>query len=107
MDMEKEDKYGEEGVRCAAETLIKAEDIKKDAKLMALVKGHMEKSAKAIKSIKELRKVAAAKMAEREEPEEDEGDEEELDEKLMTEEDKAALQEQKKVDKNLEKIKLK
>jgi hypothetical protein len=102
--MSEDNKYGEWAVKSAAETLVRAEEIKKDEKLMALVKGELEKSAKAIKSIKELRNVAAKMRAE--EPEmEDEDEEEEEDVELRTEEDKAALQEKRKIDKNLEKFK--
>ena len=100
MDME-EDKYGEQAVKCAAETLVKAEEIKKDPKLLALVKAEMDKTVGAIKSIKELRKVAAAKMKE---PEPDAKDaveslEEEIPPELMTEEDKHAKQRDMKYDK--------
>lgn len=104
MDMMEDDKYCEWKVKEAAQTLVKAEEIKKDKEMLALVKAELEKSSQAIKSIKELRGVASKKMAEREEEESDE-DEIEEDKELRTEEDKAALQEKKKVDKNLEKFK--
>jgi hypothetical protein len=103
--METGDKYAEWAIKSAAETLVRAEEIKKDEKLMALVKGELDKSAQAIKSIKELRGVAAKVRSEP--AEESEEEEDEVDEKLMTEEDKAALQEKKKVDKNLSKFKKK
>lgn len=108
--MESENKYGEWAVKSAAETLVRAEEIKKDEKLMALVKGELEKSAGVIKSIKELRNVAAKVRSEKDEPEdeEEEADDDgeiEVDVKLMTEEDKAAIQEKNKVDKNLKKFK--
>ena len=103
MQME-DDKYCEWKVKDAAETLVKAEEIKKDKEMLALVKAELEKSSQAIKSIKELRGIASKKMAEREEEESDE-DEIEEDKELRTEEDKAALQEKAKVDKNLEKFK--
>jgi hypothetical protein len=103
MEME-EDKYCEWKVKEAAQTLVKAEEIKKDKEMLALVKAELEKSSQAIKSIKELRGIASKKMAEREEEESDEDDIEE-DKELRTEEDKAALQEKAKVDKNLEKFK--
>lgn len=107
MDME-EDKYGEHAVKCAAETLQKAEEIKKDPKMLALVKGELEKAANTIKSIKELRKVSAEKLAERDDEEEGEEEEEEYEKpELMTEEDKAAKQEQIKTDKNVKKMGLK
>lgn len=103
MEME-DDKYCEWKVKDAAQTLIRAEEIKKDKEMLALVKAELEKSSMAIKSIKELRGIASKKMAEREEEESDE-DEMEDDKELRTEEDKAALQEKAKVDKNLEKFK--
>lgn len=103
MEME-DDKYCEWKVKEAAQTLVKAEEIKKDKEMLALVKAELEKSSQAIKSIKELRGIASKKMAEREEEESDE-DEMEDDKELRTEEDKAALQEKAKVDKNLEKFK--
>ena len=104
MDNMEDDKYCEWKVKEAAETLVRAEEIKKDKEMLALVKAELEKSSQAIKSIKELRGIASKKMAEREEEESDE-DEIEEDKELRTEEDKAALQEKKKVDKNLEKFK--
>lgn len=99
MEMEMEDEYGEHAVKCAAETLVKAEEIKKDPKMLALVKAEMEKTVGAIKSIKELRKVAATKMAE---PEED--SEDEVPPELMTEEDKAAKQVMDKQDKRTKEL---
>ena len=104
MDME-DDKYCEWKVKDAAQTLIRAEEIKKDKEMLALVKAELEKSSMAIKSIKELRGIASKKMAEREEEESEDEDEMEEDKELRTEEDKAALQEKAKVDKNLEKFK--
>ena len=107
-----EDKYSESAVKCAAETLLKAEEIKKDAKLLALVKGEMEKSASAIKSIAELRKIASKKQAEPEAEKEDMADSESPDEELdvkpelMTEEDKAGAQKIEKYKKRAEKFKL-
>lgn len=100
MEMDMDDKYGEHAIKCAAETLVKAEEIKKDAKLLALVKGELEKSAGAIKSIKELRKVASEKMSSQD------SEEEEVPAELMTEEDKAAKQTIKKYEKQDEKLKL-
>jgi polyribonucleotide nucleotidyltransferase len=105
MDNMEDDKYCEWKVKEAAETLVRAEEIKKDKEMLALVKAELEKSSQAIKSIKELRGIASKKMAEREEEEESDEDGIEEDKELRTEEDKAALQVKAKVDKNLEKFK--
>ena len=105
MDMEMDDEYGEHAVKCAAETLVKAEEIKKNLKLLGLVKAELEKSAGAIKSIKELRKVASVKMSESKEDEED--NEDEVPPELMTEEDKAAKQSIMKQDKRTKELGLK
>jgi len=77
-------------VESASATLIRAEEIKQDKELMKLVNEHVEKKQKAISSIADLKKVAKSKLREKA-PEPD----------LITEEDKAALQEKKRIDKNL------
>jgi len=129
MEIKIEDaKYGPWAVKNAAETLLKAEDIKKDQKLLALVKGELEKGSDAIKSIKELKSVAAKKIAEKDEvPEGEMEDEESMSDakedaaegemdgeeedkvkpELMTEEDKAAQQKIDKYKARIKKFKLK
>lgn len=72
---EEEDKYSQWRVDSAVDCLMRAEEIKLDKKMMALVKVEMEKKGKAIKSVsslKELRSVASQKSEqvddEKEEP---------------------------------------
>lgn len=47
-------KYDEWKIRSAAECLIRAEEIKQDAELMALVAPELEKKSKAYKGIAEI-----------------------------------------------------
>lgn len=47
-------KYDEWEIRSAAECLIRAEEIKQDAELMALVAPELEKKSKAYKGIAEI-----------------------------------------------------
>lgn len=67
---EEETKYDKYAVECAARTLMEAEEIKQDPKMMKLVQAHMTKKKKAITSIQDLRNKA-------DEMSEDEGMEEE------------------------------
>lgn len=63
----KPDKYDEYAVKRACETLMEAEEIKQDSKMMGLVKELMGKKQMALKkitSLKELRKVAEEKSGE-------------------------------------------
>jgi hypothetical protein len=53
-----EDKYEEEQVEECAEVLMKAEEIKKDAKLMEKIKQHLEDKKKKITSIAQLKEKA-------------------------------------------------
>lgn len=53
-----EDKYAENLVEEAAETLLKAEDIKKDSKLMEKIKAHLEEKKGKISSLKALKEKA-------------------------------------------------
>lgn len=48
-------KYDEWAVKSAAETLVRAEEIKQDSKMMKLVSKHITKQKKAIDSIEDLR----------------------------------------------------
>lgn len=62
MDMataEKENKYDKYAVECAAKTLMEAEEIKKDPKMMALVGKELDKKKAHIGSIQDLRDKAA------------------------------------------------
>lgn len=61
----KEDyKYDEYAVKSAVDCLMRAEDIKKDEKMMKLVKEQLGKQQKAIRSIADI-KEASAKMDEK------------------------------------------
>ncbi len=51
----KEDKYDKYSVECAARTLMDAEEIKQDGKMMKLVSKHLKKKKKVIDSIDDLR----------------------------------------------------
>ncbi len=53
-------KYDEWEIDDACRTLHRAEEIKADSKLMAAVKPHLEKKAKAYKSLSELKQLGAA-----------------------------------------------
>lgn len=68
MDMEKETEgYDEHELKCAADTLLKAEEIKADSKLMEAIKPLLDKKVQAVKkitSLKELRQVANKKVNE-------------------------------------------
>jgi hypothetical protein len=86
-----EEGYEEYDVKCAADTLLRAEEIKKDMKLMELVKAALMDKRDAITSIAGLKKVAKKKL------EETNG----VKPELMTDEDKAAIQEMDKVNKNI------
>lgn len=59
IDEEKE-KYSEWRVRDAVETLMRAEEVKADSKMMALVKAEMAKKGNAIKRITSLKELRAA-----------------------------------------------
>lgn len=54
-EMGEENEMDEYDLKCAADTLLKAEEIKADPKMMAALKPYLEKKAKAIKSIADLR----------------------------------------------------
>ncbi len=81
-------------IDCAVDTLIKAEEIKKDPELMAKVLAKVKSKGEAIKSIAGLRK-KAEEMSEK-----DYG----VKPELMTEEDKAAIQEEERVDGKLKEM---
>lgn len=71
------DKYE---IQNALDTLIRAEEIKKDAKMMAILKPKLLEKSKALEkitSLDELRSVADSKINKREESDEDESDEDE------------------------------
>lgn len=53
-----EDKYAEHEVEEAAETLMRAAEIKKDAKLMEKIKEHLDIKGKKIKNLQDLKDVA-------------------------------------------------
>ena len=53
-----EDKYAEHEVEEAAETLLRADEIKKDAKLMEKINEHWDVKGKKIKSLQDLKDVA-------------------------------------------------
>ena len=74
-------KYDDYAVKRAVETLMEAEEIKSDSKMMALVKEQMDKKGKHIKkvsSLKELRSIAAKKSAEEPEEKSEKVDDEEM-----------------------------
>lgn len=60
----KDDKVHDYEVKDAADTLMRAEDIKKDKRLMPHVHKHMHKMVKKIKSIQDIRNAAKAKKRE-------------------------------------------
>jgi hypothetical protein len=55
MNDEPEDKYCEEAVEEAMETLIEADQIKKDIKLMGLIQALARKTGESIKSIQDIK----------------------------------------------------
>lgn len=59
----KKEGYDEWELECKARTLLEAEEIKQDSKLMEALKPYLEKKAKAISSIAELKEVARKKAA--------------------------------------------
>lgn len=64
---DEEEKYSDWRVRDAVDCLMRAEDIKQDAKMMGLVKKEIDKKVKSVKqvsSLKELRNVASQKSDE-------------------------------------------
>lgn len=63
--VEKKDGYEDHELEYKARTLLEAEEIKADAKLMAALQPYLEKKAKAITSIADLRKVASKKLKEK------------------------------------------
>jgi len=96
VEKEKSKEGPEEWEVCqAVDTLMRAEEIKQDAKLMSLVKEKMDVKKKAIDSLSKLRTVAAKKIKEYD------------DESLMTEEDKATIQDENKFKKNIKEMGLK
>lgn len=92
---EKKDEYPEYEVCAAVDTLLKAEEIKQNPELMALVKEKMDKKKSAINSLSKLKTIAAKKIKEMDEA------------SLMTEEDKATIQEENKFKKNITEMGLK
>jgi hypothetical protein len=84
-------KYDKWAVENALETLMRAKEIESDAKMMTLVKEKASEKKAALTSIDGLRKKA---QEVRSKPDAD----------LMTEEDKAALQNKKEVDEKLEEM---
>lgn len=99
MEEEEDEKHE---VDCAVETLIRAEEIKKDPELMSKVLERTKEKQKVLKSIAGLRKRAAEVLSKSEEKEEESeyGD----DPELRTEEDKAMFQEKKVIDANLKQM---
>lgn len=61
---EKEGKYEEYEIKCWAEKLLEAEEIKNDPEKMALVKPYLDNKVKAIRSIADLKAVAKKKISE-------------------------------------------
>jgi hypothetical protein len=59
---EKKDKYDEWEIRNAVDTLIRAEEIKANKKLVALAQKELDKRKKAINSIDDLRAIAKDKL---------------------------------------------
>ncbi len=72
---EKKDGFEKYEIEDAVRTLIRAEEIKQDAKLMAACSGHLEKQKKAIDSVAGLKKKAAE--LDKESPAEDAAEESE------------------------------
>jgi len=103
MEYEMEEK---DEVQCAIETLLKAEEIKKDAALMEKVKAKTKENSDTIMSIAGLRKRAKA-VRESAAKESSEARKSSPDPELRTEEDKAAIQEDEAVDGKLKEMGLK
>lgn len=57
-------KYDEYEIKCWADKLLEAEEIKNDPEKMALVKPYLDKKAKAINSIADLKAIAKKKISE-------------------------------------------
>jgi hypothetical protein len=99
-DDSEEEKEGpsEWEIEQAADTLLKAEEIRNDPELMAAVKEELTERRDCINSIADLKKVRNKKYKESQPKKEDRDG---ITEDLYTEEDKAALQDKKKLDKNI------
>lgn len=59
-------KYDKWAIEDAARTLMRAEEIRADSKMMDLVIPHLKKQQKAITSVTQLRKIASEKHTEEE-----------------------------------------
>ena len=100
-----EEEQQEHEVDCDVETLIEAEEIKKDGARMAKVLERTKEKQEVLKSIAGLRKRASAVLdAKAEESKKPKSLKDDLDPELMTEEDKAAIQEDDRVNKNLKEM---
>jgi hypothetical protein len=103
--MKMEEKEEEHEVDCAVETLIRAEEIKKDPELMAKVLERTKEKQQVLKSIAGLRKKAAEVLSK---PSKGETDPEFGDDpELRTEEDKAMFQEKRRIDGKIKEMGLK
>lgn len=54
----KDHKYDDWAVKSAMETLMRAEEIKQDPKMMKLVSAHLKKQKKAIRSIEDIKQAS-------------------------------------------------
>lgn len=70
------DKYEENHIEECAECLMKAEEIKKDSKLMEKIKDHLDKKKKQITSLRQLKDKANNFLVDKEKEEKDEEDSE-------------------------------
>lgn len=87
-------------VDCAVDTLAKAEEIKKDPELMAKVVERAKEKHGALKSIAELRVKASQVRAKKD-------DDDDVDPELLTDDDKAAMQDIKRVEKSIDAVGIK
>jgi hypothetical protein len=110
-DMDMEDMSPEEKAKhevdCAVETLLKADEIRADPKLMAKVAERAKEKQSALKSITSLRKRAGEVREANAKAGVETGSAAKqygLDPDLVTEEDKSAIQEDQRVDASLKKM---
>jgi len=97
------DKQEEYEVDCAIDTLSEAEEIKKNPELMAKVLVRSKEKVSVLNSFAGLRKRAAEVLA-KDPEEETETEDYEDDPKLRTDDDKAAIQENRVVDEKLKEM---
>ena len=107
MEMMDEEEQAEHEVDCAIETLMEAEEIKADPELMAKVLERTKEKKALLNSVSKLRAKASKVLAGHSESDaksESDDSEYESDPDLRTDDDKAALQEARKVDGKLKEM---